>query len=316
MISPARRNPEYGRGTHTIEDDPDDGEVERLATFLDEMLESNAVKLPRPPTVALEIHELSRRVDADIGKIAALLGREPVLAAQVLKLANSAMYRGEMPSATLKEALMRVGLAAARDIVMEAAMHMTIIRAEGMNATLERVRRHSSGVAWLSRAVARNTALEAENAFLVGLLHDIGLSVGLMGAAEYLRRLREPVRLTPRRWLVVNEAHARLGGKVLARWNVGPALTYVVAHHDQLVIEGRAHPSVAVLQIAEQIAREYEWDVTPTVEGEDLPIVASAGNPDDTDRALQALNLTLRHYEILKQDAGRTLEMLGGQFQG
>jgi len=239
-----------------------------------------------------------------------------VLAAQLLKLANSAMYRGEMPSTTLKDALMRVGVNAARDIVMEAAMHMTVIRAEGMNATLERVRRHSSGVAWISRAIARHTPLEAENAFLVGLLHDIGLSVGLMGAAEYLRRAKEPVRLTPRRWLVIEQAHATLGGKVLARWNVGPALTYVVAHHDQLMIEGRAHPSVAVLLIAEQIARAYEWDATPTVEGDDLPTVASPGHPDDTERALQVLNLTPRHYEILKRDTGPMLAALAGQFHG
>jgi hypothetical protein len=82
------------------------------------------------------------------------------------------------------------------------------------------------------------------------------------------------------------------------------------------MIEGRAHPSVAVLLIAEQIARAYEWDATPTVEGDDLPTVASPSHPDDTERALQVLNLTPRHYEILKRDAGPMLAALAGQFHG
>lgn len=315
MVSTARLNPEYGRGTHTIEDDREDGESERLCAFLDQALDT--MTLPRPPTVALEIHEMSRKVDADVGKIAALLAREPVLAAQVLKLANSAMYRGEMPSATLKQALMRVGLSAARDIVMEAALNMTVIRADGMNTTLERVRRHSSGVAWISRAVARNTPLEAENAFLVGLLHHIGLSVGLMGVAEYLRRNRQPVRLTGRRWLAVEQMHEDLGGRVLAKWNVGPATAYAVAHHHRLVIDGRAHPGVAVLTISEAITREHGWEVTPTTDG--VADVALGGARSVTDHetqlALQALTLTERHFTILKQDAKATLDMLDGQFK-
>jgi HD-like signal output (HDOD) protein len=312
----AQRNPNYGRGTHTLSDaaEPDrDSLVEWLETFL----EKGSPVLPRPPTVALEIHELSRRADTSIEHIARLLGREPVLAARVLKLANSPMYRGEMPSATLKQALTRVGLAAARDIVMEAAMKMTVIRAEGMNKTLEQVRRHSTAVAWVSRAVARNTPLEAENAFLVGLLHDLGMSIGLIGLSEFLKAAKMPVQLSAAWWLVVDQLHLTLGRKVLERWQVGPAIAITVGNHHNLMVGGHPHPSVAVLLIAENLASDHGWDIQPMTEGEDdIAFVHGAEkvSADETDRALSALDLTRKHYEQLRADTAPMLATLAGQF--
>jgi HD-like signal output (HDOD) protein len=301
-----------------MEEQEDDGEAEQLRSWLERFLDTPALVLPRPPTVALEIYELSRRSDTDIGKIAQLLGREPMLAASVLKLANSPLYRGDSPSATLKHALTRVGLAAARDIVMEAAMRMTILRAEGMSQTLERIRRHSTGVAWLSRAVARNTPLEAEHAFLVGLLHHIGLAVGLVGTAEYLRQRRLPVQLTASRWLTVDQLHPALGQRVLESWGVGAPLAFTVGHHHTLMIEAHPHPGVAVLLVAQSLAADHGWHVSPVTE-EDDPlgecVGPATGDPFDTERALQALNLTQRHYELLRKDAGPMLETLDTHFR-
>lgn len=314
----AQRNPNYGRGNHTITDDATEPDKEGFTGWLEGFIEKGSQVLPRPPTVALEIHELSRRPDTSIEQIAKLLAREPVLAARVLKLANSPLYRGEMPSATLKQALTRVGLAAARDIVMEAAMKMTVIRAEGMNRTLEQVRRHSTAVAWVSRAVARNTCLEAENAFLIGLLHDLGMSIGLIGLSEYLKGKKLPLQLSAAWWLVVDQLHQCIGRKVLEQWQVGPAIALAVGHHHHLMVSGFPHPSVAVLLVAENIVTDHGWDIRPMTEGEDdIPFVHGAEkvSPDETDRALSALLLTRKHYDLVRDDAKPMLATLAGQFK-
>lgn len=314
----AQRNPNYGRGTHTLTEDPTEPDKEGLCTWLQAFIEKPTQVLPRPPTVALEIHELSRRPDTSIDHIAKLLAREPMLAARVLKLANSAMYRGEMPSATLKQALTRVGLAAARDLVMEAAMRMTVIRAEGMNKTLEQVRRHSAAVAWVSRAVARNTTLEAENAFLIGLLHDIGMSIGLIGLSEFLKQQKLPQQLSAAWWLVVDQLHQSIGRRVLEQWQVGPALALAVGNHHQLMVGAFPHPSVAVLLVAENIVTDHGWDIRPMTEGEDdIAFVHGAEkvSPDETDRALSALLLTRKHYDMVRDDTKPLLATLAGQFK-
>ena len=316
-----RTNPQYGRGTHTLPADTPSlsDEETRLKTWLDGFLQQPGLELPRPPRVALEILALSQKATARIEDIGALLEREPLLAGRVLRLANSALYGSAIPVTTLKQALIRMGLATVRDVVMEAAFHMTVLRAEGFNDTLECIRRHSTATAWLSRFIARNTSIDAENAFLIGLLHDVGLSVGLLGLTEFLKRQKAAPRLTPLRWLAVDDVHQSFTEKVLASWGLPPAILLVVKHHHSLLIDGRPHPSIAILMIAEQIAYEGGWGVVPRIEADadDMAFTSAqeGATPDLLDHALSAVNLTRKHYDTFVTDTRRVLETLNSQFK-
>ncbi len=111
-------------------------------------------------------------------------------------------------------------------------------------------------MAWISRFVARNTPLEAENAFLLGLLHDVGLSVALLGVTEYLKHHKLPLRLSQEVWLAAESVHEHFSAVVLKSWGLPPSVTLVVEHHHSLMFGGMPHPQVAVLVIAEQIAED------------------------------------------------------------
>mgnify|MGYP001613625695 CR=1 FL=1 len=320
----ATSDPRYGKGEYTLPSGPVDSEEEQvqLTAWLDVFLQKPNVQLPRPPAVALEVMALSRKPQVRIEDIASVLEREPLLAGRVLKLSNSALYGGVTACHTLKQSLVRVGLGVVRDVVMETAMQMTVLHAEGVNRTLESIRRHSSAVAWLSRLVARNTAFDAENAFLLGLLHDVGLSVGLVGLAEYLRGRKEPVRLTPARWRAVEAIHERFSGAVLGSWGLPPQLTLVAQQHHTLHVGGRAHPQVAVLLIAEHLADDAGWGVCPVTESsgevpDEVALVSARETSvrDYTDEALRALSLNRRHYQALGVEAQRVLETLSAQYQ-
>ncbi len=316
----ARANPKYGQGVVTIDDDtPSLGdEEERLKRWLDGFLGQPGLELPRPPRVALEILDLSHKPTARLEDIAQLLQREPLLAGRVLQLANSALYGGATPVTTLKMALVRMGLSTVRDVVMEAAFHLTVIRAESFNDTFEQIRRHSTAVAWLSRFIARNTSLDAENAFLIGLLHDVGLSVGLVALAEFCKRQHAAARLTPLRWLAVDSVHEHFTELVLGSWGLSAGVRLVVKHHHTLKIEGLAHPSIAVLLVAEQLAFDAGLGITPTLVRDEFDLAATSAReapaPDEVDRALLTLNLTPRHYQQFTIETARMLETLKGQF--
>ncbi len=310
----------YGRGTHEIEDEPDDvlSEEATLTTWLDGFFQKPTVELPRLPTVANDIIALSRRADVKIEDVAKLLEREPLLAGKVLRLSNSTLYGATTPCTTLKSALVRIGLTLVRDVVMEAAFHMTVIHAPGFSDTLESVRRHSTAVAYLARFVARNTAIDAENAFLVGLLHDVGSSVGLLGLSEYLKAHKRKPELTAARWQAVERLHATVTGRLLASWGMPAGVTLVAQHHHQLVIGGMAHPGVAVMRIAEALAHDGGWDLTPVVVQRlgDLPVEPTERvSADETDTALKVLGLTPRHYETIKKDTQRVLETLAAEYK-
>jgi HD-like signal output (HDOD) protein len=292
-------------------------EAEALRAWLDVFWDSPNLELPRPPTVALEILELSQKPTASLEEVVRLLEREPLMAGRVLKLSNSALYGSPTPVTTLKAALIRLGMAMVRDVVMEAALALTVMRAPGFEAQLERLRRHSTAAAWVSRFVARNTPAAAENAFLVGLFHDVGFMVGLTGLAAFLEERRAPVVLTPARWLVVDALHASLSGKVLTSWKLPAAITVVAEQHHSFP-EGRPlHPAVAVLSIAESLTEDGGFGASPSAESLALPGLApplETPTPRQVARALESLSLTPKHYQILQADTARVLETLRGQF--
>lgn len=313
-------SPNYGKGEYELPSDTVDLEARQreLGNWLEAYLQKSSSDFPRPPQVALEVLELSRKPNARIEDIASVLEREPLLAGRVLKLANSALYGASVACVTLKQALIRMGLAIVRDVVMEAAMHMTVIHADGLNATLESIRRHSSAVAWVSRFVARNTSFDAENAFLVGLLHDLGLSVSLLALADYQRTHKKAPQLDQVSWLAVESMHEKFGEHVLRSWGLPSAINLVVQHHHSLRLGGQPHPQVAVLMVAENIAADAGWSVSPVVEGRQDLFISSQSevpNADATDDALKALNLTRRHYQMVQADTKRVLETLAGQFK-
>lgn len=271
-----------------------------LHRFLESWLDVARPQLPRPPAAAMEIITVSRRPDASIDDIARLLGREPMLAGETFKMANSALYRGAANATTLKQALVRVGLSNVRDLVWDVALRMTVIRAPAFGEILERVRRHSTAVAWVSRIVARNTSVPAEDSFLVGLMHDVGLSVGLVALCEYLEDRDEVLDLTPERWEAVLSVHAALGSALTRRWGVPEAVANVVANHEPG--QGELLPSVAVLAIAEAVANDGSWGAGP-----DVP-------PDALMRSLTTLSLTDRHLQIIAEDSKPVFATLAQQF--
>ncbi len=299
-------------------EDLDEHEQLRLRSWLDHFLTRRVNELPRPPGVALEVLALSNKPTARMEDIAALLEREPMLSGKVLKLANSALYGSAVPCVTLKQALVRMGLVLVRDVVMEAAMQMTTLRAVGFDQSLESIRRHSSGMAWISRFVARNTQLETDSAFLLGLLHDVGLSYALIGVSEFLASEHRPLRLTGAAWRVADAVHQRFSAEVLKSWGLPPSVCGVTLDHHQLVLDGRPHPQAAVLLIAEEIAFNAGWDVQPTVEGTDevidLERSVERGRSDLVPEALETLSLTPRHFELISNDVKRVLQTLEGHF--
>jgi HD-like signal output (HDOD) protein len=308
------------RTVEVIEDESDPlTDPKQLGPLIDDFLTRQAASLPKPPAVALEVLEMSRKRNASLEDIAALLERDALLAGHVLKLANSALYAGAAPCNTLKQALVRLGLAPTRDVVMEAAFKMTVLHAPGLEEALDVLRRHSTAVAWLSRLVARQTPMEAENAFLIGLVHDVGVSVGLLALHEALKKAKQPMALTAARWQALDDLHEAVSSKLLAHWKFGPAITLIAGSHHHLMMQGHAHPSVAVVMLAEDLATGLGWGSIPKLaeDPEGLPLMCVNGHgcgETDKARAMAALMLTQRQMDQIAAEAPEVLSKLEGQF--
>ena len=188
--------------------------VLRVSEGLRRVFGSPGYKPPMLPSAALEIHELSCNPDVDTSKLIALLERDPMLAGQGLK---------------------NLG-----EIVFELALHMRVFRSAEYSELMEQLRRHCTACANVCRLLATRAGQDPENAFLCGLLHDIGAAAILIVLGE--RRKNEPALEGAVLDEVVRQTHEDVSGMLVRLWKLPGDVAEVVSHH-----HGRAAVEAAPL---------------------------------------------------------------------
>lgn len=241
--------------------DPDD-----LKQLLRDLLVSPSYRPPMIPQVATELMQLSQRANVQFEEVVKLLERDPVLAARTLSIAQSAFYATRSPVTSLNQAAVRLGLKTLRELVLEAALHLRVFRVPGMEKPMERLSRHSTAAAHAIRAVCRRTSLDAEYAFLVGLLHDVGFAGCLLALAEdpYWKGVTFE-QFAP----VLDEVHAEASALLTRIWKLPEPIQRSVASHHDVKVNGKVEPINAALIVAEQLCWEAGLGMLPPPEDAD-----------------------------------------------
>lgn len=301
---------------HELEAD-DDGQPlseEQLWEALTRTFQSPRYQPPMLPVVATELLQVSARAQADVGEIVKLLEKDTLLAGRVLKLCNSPLYGAVEPVRSLKTAVVRLGLAELRDVVMEAAVGYRVFKTSGYTEAVDRVRVHSTVVAHLSRAISRFTSFEAEYAFLCGLLHDVGLSAALVALGDVPRG--ETLRPVVDLWPALSSLHEAVGASVASVWKLPPDVAMVVKVHHSMKVGPVVHPVAAMVTLAESIACDHGWGLVPSplkVSGKEQPSVLFGTHRVDVPPELQvgfarsALGLEGKKLEQVEAECKRVL---------
>ncbi len=310
------RKPEdadYGLGEHSIDCDGlgilDEQELtERLV----KAFEAPNYRPPRLPTVAVDLLALSKNPDVDFGDLEKLLEQDAMLAGEILSLSRSVFYSGVRQVASLREALVRLGLEKLRQVVLQVALNMRVFRSLSYRGCMERLRDHCRATAHLARILSHYTPIAEEQAFLCGLLHDVGIA-GILLVLGDTERGKQPPDLAVL-WPAIDAAHTRAGSRMVTLWGLPPEVAMVVGAHHQVSIEGFDHPVAATVCLAESLAVEMQMGFMPdpAADGDDTGL-ANHGRIDQSDpRALQraqdALGLTESTLELIRADARKWLE--------
>ena len=203
-----------------------------LADTIRAYVQRGEVHLPAVPGVTLQLQELLADDDrADSHSLAAVIATEPAIAVSTLRLANSVAYGGLKQVVELDEAVGRVGM-------RQVASLATTIATRGAFSTKSPARAQRLAELWnmsLTAAVTtRRLALgqtNPEEAYLAGLLHDIGKPLVLKLLDQCEKNLLEP--LTPGAVEELLEAlHVELGHKLLQLWRIPePVCDVTLRHH-------------------------------------------------------------------------------------
>jgi len=206
-------------------------------TFKDIVLrriESDSLNLPSMPVAATKCASLLRNPATSQRQITAVLEGDPVLVAQLLRMANSAAYGGMAPSRTIDEALSRLGMQRLKTLIIEASAHKLFESKDPrIAASSQVVWRHSVAVALLSRDTASLILpAEGEVCYLAGLLHDVGKPVVAAMLLEAERKVavgRNSTWIDSKEWAqTVSEYHRPVGTAIASKWNLAEPITKAI----------------------------------------------------------------------------------------
>lgn len=311
MTSGIGRKPtdaDYGLGEHSFDADRlglmDENELtERLVRTFSEP----GYSPPRLPAVATEMLALTQQRDVEFSAIESLLEKDAVLAGEVICLARSAHYSRVRPVTTLREALVRVGLRQLQDVVMQAAMNMRVFRSKAYAKCMERLRNHSNCTAHLCRIVSRYTPMGDEQAFLCGLLHDVGIAGILLSLGDVKRGQSVPDLGSL--WPAIDRAHTRAGAKMVELWNLPSEISGVVGIHHDASLNGVDHPMAAIVCLAESLTSELNMGLAPESESQlkDFGLHVHArvdySGENSIARACHVLGLDESKLDLVRSDA-------------
>jgi putative nucleotidyltransferase with HDIG domain len=164
-----------------------------------------------------------------------VIERDSVLAARVLRAANSVQHGGMERAKSLPQALTRLGVDRLRQALMEVSAHRLFESRDVRIADATRgLWEHSLAVAMLSRDVAALCGVnETEAAYLAGLLHDIGKPVVawvLLEAEKSVIGTRTNVWIEPDVWIeVINRTHRPVGVMLAQKWGLPDTVSAAIA---------------------------------------------------------------------------------------
>src|SRR5689334_17016386 len=200
---------------------------QKLHALLLERVESGKLVLPALPSTAARVIECLESGQHQ-EKAASLLEADPVLALEVLRLANSASMGARSRVESITHALTLLGSTRVRSLLVTASARQVFVsRSRAIREITSQLWAHSVAVASAARQIAVRAGFENKEApYLAGLMHDIGKPIAAIHLLELERSVARSVQdrwIEPSEWLsIVQEVHRPIGVAVAKHWNMSP----------------------------------------------------------------------------------------------
>jgi len=190
-----------------------------------ELISENRIEIPLLPQAALEIPRLLEKPDVGIPQLAAVLEQDPSLSVAVLRVANSAAFGSAHETASLRQAIVRLGLHRLRALLVTAHLESKVLHAGVFQEEARWLTTLSRAMAEVAVSLAPALSTAPDVLFTKGMLwhleHLLVLTTVSTASARQRRRLAPEAE-------VLQEAFFRFGPtlrELAARaWDLRPLL--------------------------------------------------------------------------------------------
>lgn len=216
------------------------------------------------PEVTARITTAVNDPKSTAGDLQRIITHDPALVSRILKAVNSSFYGVRSQIESIERAIVLLGFATVRNIAVTASMSQLFTHQKLCEEfTARDLWTHCVAVAAASREIARRiSAPLGEQAFLAGLLHDVGLLVELQSCPEKLSEICDCSRATGMPFSMVEFDqlgcnHEELGAALAHRWGF-PEFCRAAAgcHHFPAIAEPEFRQVAGIIYVADTLCCE------------------------------------------------------------
>lgn len=274
------------------------GENRSLVDLINDLLAGDQVDVPVFHAVAIRLQQVLHKQQFSIDEVCQLIVSDQGLSSQVLRVSNSAFYSGLSKVTNIREAIVRLGSQEVANIAMLATQE-DVYRSTNplFSKTMQILWQHALGCAVASKWLAGKVgyASMAQEAFLAGLLHDVGKLFLLKVVEELIASHRLTIQISPALITeVLNSMHVERGYALMQRWNMPELYGDIVRDH-HLPDPPPGNTLLAIVRLANLCCNKLNVGLRPDPE---LVLFATAEA-----QFLGAKEIVLAELELVIEDA-------------
>jgi len=240
-------------------------------------LSRGELELPSFPDVAERTRRALDDPDCSSKTLSLVIGADAALAARVIRMANSAAYNPTGSSITdLRAAIGRLGQETIRTTAVAHAVRQLSGATElkALREPLSKLWKHSVQVAAISHVLAkRHSYLNADEALLAGLVHDIGKLYILKCAAARPKLFENPTVLDE----LVQEWHTGVGRAIVEAWGFSEAVTNATDEHEVYSHCPKDGPDLTCIVLVANLLAKREMNELESVDFDQIPAFRRLG---------------------------------------
>lgn len=219
-------------------------------------------ELPTLPDVVVEVNRMIADPKTSAADINAVISRDMSLSAKILKLVNSPYYGFPRRITTITYAVIILGYNTVRNLALSAFIFDSFKGKGARQFQLKPFWQHSACTAFTASALAKQKKNKMEeDAFMCGLLHDIGKAVLNQFFVEEMEQVTEKIKADDCLFKEAEQAtlsfnHSQLGARLLERWNLPENIVAAVEFHHTPSEADQTHLELtSIIHVADIITR-------------------------------------------------------------
>jgi len=262
------------------------------------------------PEITLKIVELVEDPNSTAQDLHGVIANDPALCSRILKVVNSSFYGLPGQIGSINRAIVLLGLNAVKNIAISASLAKLFKGGQLCpKFSAKDLWAHSITTGAASKMVADQLNFDVpDEAFLAGLMHDIGMMVEMQADRNKLIEVVEKLNVaddgTPMKEMLTIEkeifgaSHNQFGQGLCDKWKFPKSFSAVTGfHHAPLEAPSESRTLVCLIYVADrlagQVGEKYRMDL-PTL--------------DYDPNVLEVLKLDTTKLERIREELDRSLE--------